>query len=88
MIDHDMRRTVERRHRECAVLVDRRVRELDRRREAHHALAVGPMSDRVGWTMARCSCGAEVSARVEGLAEKWAMWHLDEVAAATPAHTA
>ena len=87
MIQHDMRTTVERRQRECPVLIDRRVREIDRRREAHHAIAVGPVSQRVGWIRARCSCGAEVSARVEGLAEQWAMWHLDDVSADTSVMT-
>ena len=88
MIQHDMRTRVERRNRECPVLVDRRVRELDRRRDADHSIAVGPISQRFGWVRARCSCGAELSARVEGLAEQWAMWHLDEVAAPAGVKTA
>ncbi|MGH7734187.1 MAG: hypothetical protein ACREOE_10925 [Gemmatimonadales bacterium] len=77
----EQRTSGDRRRHEAPVIVDRRVREIDRRRAAQHAIAVGPTTEGFGWMHGRCSCGSEVRSRVQGVIDEWAKWHLNEVAA-------
>lgn len=89
MILADQRIVPDRRKRQCRVVVDRRVREIDRRRTSEHSIAVGPLrGGKAGWMQARCSCGSALRSRVQGIVEQWAVWHLDEAAARSLEHSA